>query len=72
MANPVTGSRSVGNLSSTAADHLSASNLRSLPNNPVDGVVIRLLLNKAREIHQALGTHVPVSEESETVTQAVL
>jgi len=31
-----------------------------------------VLLNKAREIHQALGTHVPVPEESETVTQAVL
>lgn len=40
--------------------------------NPVDGVVIRVLLDKAREIHQALGTHVPVPEESETVTQAVL
>jgi superfamily II DNA or RNA helicase len=42
------------------------------PDNPVDGVVIRVLLDKAREIHQALGTHVPVPEESETVTQAVL
>jgi superfamily II DNA or RNA helicase len=42
------------------------------PDNPVDGVVIRVLLNKAREIHQALGTYVPVPEESETVTQAVL
>ena len=42
------------------------------PDNPVDGVVIRVLLNKAREIHQALGTHVPVPEEGETVTQAVL
>jgi superfamily II DNA or RNA helicase len=42
------------------------------PDNAVDGVVIRVLLNKAREIHQALGTHVPVPEESETVTQAVL
>lgn len=40
--------------------------------NPVDGVVIRVLLDKAREIHQALGTHVPVPAESETVTQAVL
>jgi len=40
--------------------------------NPVDGVVIEVLLNKAREIHRALGTHVPVPEESETVTQAVL
>jgi superfamily II DNA or RNA helicase len=42
------------------------------PDNPVDGVVIRVLLDKAREIHQALGTYVPVPEESETVTQAVL
>lgn len=42
------------------------------PDNPVDGVVIRVLLNKAREIHQALGTYVPVPEESESVTEAVL
>lgn len=42
------------------------------PDNPVDGVVLDVLLNKAREIHRALGTHVPVPEESETVTQAVL
>ena len=42
------------------------------PDNPVDGVVIRVLLDKARQIHQALGTHVPVPEQSETVTQAVL
>jgi superfamily II DNA or RNA helicase len=40
--------------------------------NPVDGVVIDVLLNKAREIHKALGTHVPVPAESDTVTQAVL
>lgn len=40
--------------------------------NPVDGVVIDVLLNKAREIHKALGTHVPVPVESETVTQAVM
>jgi len=40
--------------------------------NPVDGVVIDVLLNKAREIHRTLGTHVPVPEESESVTQAVL
>ncbi len=40
--------------------------------NPVDGVVIEVLLNKAREIHQKLGTHVPVPEESESVTQALL
>jgi len=42
------------------------------PDNPVDGVVIRVLLNKAREIHRSLGTHVPVPEESESVTQTVL
>jgi len=41
-------------------------------NNPVDGAVIDVLLNKAREIYQALGTYVPVPEESETVMQAVL
>jgi superfamily II DNA or RNA helicase len=40
--------------------------------NPVDGVVIRVLLDKAREIHRTLGTHVPVPEESESVTEAVL
>ena len=42
------------------------------PDNPVDGVVINVLLDKAQEIHKALGTHVPVPEESESVTQAVL
>lgn len=41
-------------------------------NNPVDGVVLEVLLNKAREIHKALGTHVPVPEDSESVTEAVL
>ncbi len=40
--------------------------------NPVDGVVLDVLLDKAREIHKALGTHVPVPEESESVTEAVL
>lgn len=40
--------------------------------NPVDGIVIRVLLDKAREIHRALGTYVPVPEESETVTQALI
>lgn len=40
--------------------------------NPVDGVVLDVLLNKAREIYHTLGTHAPVPEESETVTQAVL
>jgi len=40
--------------------------------NPVDGILIRVLLDKAREIHRALGTHVPVPADSESVTQAVL
>ncbi len=40
--------------------------------NPVDGAVIEVLLDKAREIHRALGTYVPVPEESESVMQAVL
>jgi len=40
--------------------------------NPVDGVVIDVLLNKAREIHRTLGTYVPVPEESQSVTEAVL
>ncbi|MCS6883699.1 MAG: helicase-related protein, partial [Chloroflexaceae bacterium] len=42
------------------------------PDNPVDGVVIDVLLNKAREIHKTLGVYVPVPEESESVTEAVL
>ncbi|MCS7057104.1 MAG: DEAD/DEAH box helicase [Thermoflexales bacterium] len=42
------------------------------PDNPVDGVLLDVLLNKAREIHKALGTHVPVPDDSETVTEAVL
>ncbi len=42
------------------------------PDSPVDGVLLDVLLNKAREIHRTLGTHVPVPEESETVTEAVL
>ena len=42
------------------------------PDSPVDGVVLDVLLNKAREIHKVLGTHVPVPEEGETVTQALV
>ncbi|MCX7689052.1 MAG: DEAD/DEAH box helicase, partial [Fimbriimonadales bacterium] len=41
-------------------------------NNPIDGVVIRVLLDKAKQIHNALGTYVPVPEESESVMEAVL
>jgi superfamily II DNA or RNA helicase len=42
------------------------------PDNAVDGVVLDVLLNKAREIHRTLGTHVPVPEQSDSVTQALL
>lgn len=42
------------------------------PDSAVDGVVLEVLLNKAREIHRTLGTHVPVPEEGETVTEALL
>jgi superfamily II DNA or RNA helicase len=42
------------------------------PDSAVDGVVLDVLLNKARDIHRTLGTHVPVPEESESVTEAVL
>lgn len=42
------------------------------PDNPVDGVVLEVLLNKAREIHRVLGTYVPVPEQGETVTEALL
>ncbi|MDW8012025.1 MAG: helicase-related protein [Bacteroidota bacterium] len=41
-------------------------------NNPIDGVVIRVLLDKAAEIRRALGTYVPVPEESQSVMEAVL
>lgn len=40
--------------------------------NPVDGAVIEVLLDKAREVHRTLGTYLPVPEEGESVTQAVL
>jgi hypothetical protein len=42
------------------------------PESPIDGVLVEVLLNKAREIHRALGTYVPVPAESDSVTQAVL
>jgi hypothetical protein len=42
------------------------------PDSAVDGVVLDVLRNKAREIHRTLGTHVPVPEDSESVTEAVL
>jgi hypothetical protein len=42
------------------------------PDSAVDGIVLEVLLNKAREIHRTLGIHVPVPDESESVTEAVL
>ena len=41
-------------------------------NNPVDGAVIEVLLEKATIIRQTLGVHVPVPEAGESVLQAVL
>jgi len=40
--------------------------------NPVDGAVLRVLLDKAREIHQALGTHVPIPEDEAPVIEALV
>jgi superfamily II DNA or RNA helicase len=40
--------------------------------NPVDGAVIRVLLNKAREIRDALGTYVPIPEEERLVVEALV
>jgi len=42
------------------------------PDSAVDGIVLDVLLNKAREIHRTLGTYMPVPEESESVMEAVL
>lgn len=41
-------------------------------NNPVDGVVLDILLRKAKEIHQRLGIYVPFPENSMSVTQALM
>lgn len=40
--------------------------------NPVDGAVLDVLIRKARQIHKALGIHVPVPIDSETVMETVL
>ena len=40
--------------------------------NPMDGVVLKVLLRKAREIYKATGITVPLSEDSATITDAVL
>jgi superfamily II DNA or RNA helicase len=40
--------------------------------NPVDGAVIRVLLKKALEIRQTLGTYVPIPEEERLVVEALV
>ena len=40
--------------------------------NPMDGVVLKVLLRKAREIYKATGITVPLAEDSATITDAVL
>ena len=40
--------------------------------NPVDGAIIRVLLDKAREIRQTLGTHVPVPKEERFIVEALV
>ncbi len=40
--------------------------------NLVDGAVIRVLLDKAREIYRTLGTYVPVPEEERFVVEALV
>ena len=40
--------------------------------NPMDGVVLKVLLRKAREIYKATGITVPLSEDSSTITDAIL
>ena len=42
------------------------------PDSAVDGVVLDVLLNKAREIHRTLGTHVPVPDDSVSLTEALI
>ncbi|MBC7216736.1 MAG: DEAD/DEAH box helicase [Candidatus Caldatribacterium sp.] len=40
--------------------------------NPVDGAVIGVLLNKAREIRKTLGTYVPIPEEEQLVVETLV
>jgi superfamily II DNA or RNA helicase len=42
------------------------------PDNPVDGLVIKVLLEKAREIRKTLGAYVPVPEDSPTLIEALV
>ena len=40
--------------------------------NPIDGVVLKVLIRKARQIYRTLGISVPVPVNSESVVQAVI
>lgn len=40
--------------------------------NPVDGAVIQVLLDKAQKIHRILGTYVPVPEDAQSVVDALV
>ena len=40
--------------------------------NPIDGVVFRVLLQKVREIRRSIGISLPLSEDSKTIMDAVL
>lgn len=40
--------------------------------NPVDGKVLEILLDKAKEIYKTLGTYVPIPEENESIMEALL
>ena len=40
--------------------------------NPIDGIVLNVLIRKARQIYQDLGISVPVPAESESVVKAVV
>ena len=42
------------------------------PDNPVDGLVLRVLIRKAREIYKTLGTSLPVPGGSESAIKAVM
>jgi len=40
--------------------------------NPIDGIVLKVLLRKAREIYRTTGVAVPVPGDSESVTEAIV
>lgn len=39
--------------------------------NPIDGIVLEILIRKAREIHQSTGISIPLPEESNIVMEAI-